>query len=105
MKIYSVNDPEFREFGRVVNNVDFTELVAAMKKTPLPEGVIYEPSVAELEALPVMEALSTTTYGEHPVNKESSVCAERLGVSQRFRDQRGSNRCYPYAWSDEGRTA
>ena len=67
MKIYSVNDPEFREFGRVVNNVDFTELVAAMKKTPLPEGVIYEPSVAELKELPVMEALSTTTYGEMPI--------------------------------------
>ncbi|MGN0401905.1 MAG: DUF4867 family protein [Acetatifactor sp.] len=67
MKIYSVNDPEFREYGRVVTNVDFTGLVAAMKKTPLPEGVIYEPSVAELEALPVMEALSATTYGEMPI--------------------------------------
>ena len=67
MKIYSVNDPEFREYGRVINNVDFTELVEAMKKTPLPEGVVYEPSVAELEALPVYEALSTTTYGEMPI--------------------------------------
>ena len=67
MKIYSVNDPEFREYGRVINNVDFTELVEAMKKTPLPEGVVYEPSVAELEALPVYEALSTTTYVEMPI--------------------------------------
>ena len=67
MKIYSVNDPEFREYGRVINNDDFTELVEAMKKTPLPEGVVYEPSVAELEALPVYEALSTTTYGEMPI--------------------------------------
>ena len=67
MKIYSVNDPEFREYGRVINNVDFTELVEAMKKTPLPEGVVYEPSVAELEALPVYEALSITTYGEMPI--------------------------------------
>ena len=67
MKIYSVNDPEFREYGRVITNVDFTELVAAMKKTPVPEGVVYEPSVAELEALPVMEALSVTTYGEMPI--------------------------------------
>ena len=67
MKIYSVNDPEFREYGRVINNVDFTELVEAMKKTPLPEGVVYEPSVAELEALPVYAALSTTTYGEMPI--------------------------------------
>ena len=28
---------------------------------------MYEPSVAELEALPVYEALSTTTYGEMPI--------------------------------------
>lgn len=67
MKIYSCNDPEFREFGRVINNVDFTELVEAMKKTPLPEGVIYEPSIAELEALPVCEQLSSITYGEMPI--------------------------------------
>lgn len=67
MKIYSCNDPEFREFGRVINNVDFTELVEAMKKTPCPEGVVYEPSIAELEALPVCEQLSSITYGEMPI--------------------------------------
>lgn len=67
MKIYSVNDPEFREYGRVINNVDFTELVEAMKKTPCPEGVVYEPSIAELEALPVCEQLSAITYGEMPI--------------------------------------
>jgi len=67
MKIYSCNDPEFREYGRVINNVDFTELVEAMKKTPCPEGVVYEPSIAELEALPVCEQLSSITYGEMPI--------------------------------------
>ena len=44
MKIYSVNDPEFREYGRVINNVDFTELVEAMKKTPLPEVWCMSPA-------------------------------------------------------------
>jgi len=67
MKVLSVNDAAFKKYGRVVTNVDFTELVEAMKKTPLPEGVVYEPSVAELEALPVMKALSETTYGEMPI--------------------------------------
>lgn len=67
MKILSVNDPAFKKYGRVVTNVDFTELVEAMKKTPVPEGVVYEPSVPELEALPVMQKLSETTYGEMPI--------------------------------------
>ncbi|MCI9321621.1 MAG: DUF4867 family protein [Lachnospiraceae bacterium] len=67
MKILSVKDPAFQKYGRVITNVDFTELIREMKKTPLPEGVIYEPSVRELEALPVMQELSRITYGEMPI--------------------------------------
>lgn len=67
MKVLSVNDAAFRKYGRVVTNVDFTELVKEMKKTPVPEGVVYEPSVEALEALPVMQALSDTAYGEMPI--------------------------------------
>lgn len=67
MKVLSVNDAAFRKYGRVVTNVDFTELVQEMKKTPVPEGVVYEPSVEALEALPVMQALSDTAYGEMPI--------------------------------------
>ena len=64
MKVLSVKDPAFKKYGKVVDNVDFTELVEALKKTPLPEGVVYEPSVAELEALPVMDELKTKFHGE-----------------------------------------
>ena len=67
MKIYSVNDAEFRKYGRIVSNVDFSTLIDALKKTELPDGVAYEPSVASLEATPVMKALSETTYGEMPI--------------------------------------
>lgn len=67
MKIYSVNDPEFRKYGRVINNVDLAPLVEALKKTEVPEGVVYEPSVASLEATSVTKALSDTTYGEMPI--------------------------------------
>lgn len=67
MKIYKVTDPAFYKYGRVINNVDFTGLVDELKKTPIPEGVTYEPSVAALEALPVMETLSRVVYGEMPV--------------------------------------
>ena len=67
MEILSVNSPEFRKYGRVITNVDFTQLVDALKKTEVPEGVVYEPSVASLEATPVMKVLSDTTYGEMPI--------------------------------------
>ena len=67
MKILSVKDPAFRKYGRVITNVNFTELVEEMKKTPIPEGVVYEPGINALEALPVKKELETITYGEMPV--------------------------------------
>lgn len=67
MQIYEVTDPKFRKYGRVVTNVDFTELVEKMQETPLPDGVVYEPSIPELEALPVMKELQSKTYGELPI--------------------------------------
>lgn len=38
-----------------------------MQATPIPEGVVYEPSIPELEALPVCEELSRITYAEMPI--------------------------------------
>ena len=67
MKILSVKDPAFRKYGRVITNVNFTELVEEMKKTPIPEGVVYEPGINALEALPVKKELETVTYGEMPI--------------------------------------
>lgn len=67
MKIYSVNDPEFKPYGKIVDNVDFTQLVAALKETPVPEKTGYVPSVESLEATDTYEALTTLTYGEMPI--------------------------------------
>lgn len=64
MQIYDVTDPKFKKYGKVVTNIDFSGLVEAMQSTPLPEGVVYEPSIAELEALPVMDELKTKFLGE-----------------------------------------
>ena len=67
MEILKVTDPAFRKYGRIVDNIDFSGLVEELKTTPVPEDVAYEPSVAQLEALPVMEELSRVAYGEMPV--------------------------------------
>ena len=38
MKIYSVNDPEFAEFGKVLTGYDTSELIAAMNKFKIGAG-------------------------------------------------------------------
>lgn len=68
MEIKKITDPAFRKYGRVVQGIDFSDLVEAIKsKTPLPEGVAYEPSIEALEATAAAEALQKRTYGELPI--------------------------------------
>ncbi len=68
MEIKKVTDAAFRKYGKVVSDIDFSELVEALHtKTPLPDTVVYELSVAELEKLPVFAKLQTKTYGEMPI--------------------------------------
>ena len=51
MQIYEVTDARFRKYGKVIRNIDFSALTEAMKKTPVPSDVVYEPSVTELEGI------------------------------------------------------
>ena len=67
MEIKKITDPAFRKYGRIIQGIDFTELLEEMKKTPCPEDVIYVASVPELEALPVFDVLQTKLYGELPI--------------------------------------
>lgn len=66
MKFYSVKDPEFKVFGRVLD-IDVSELIATAEKIPMPEeGSIYNPSREEFEALPVMDTVKRAIFGELP---------------------------------------
>ena len=67
MKIQKVTDPAFRKYGQVREGYDFTGLIKEMKHTPVPEDVIYVPSVEELEALDIMKDLQNKGYGGLPV--------------------------------------
>lgn len=68
MEIEKVTDPSFRKYGRVVQGIDFTDLVEAIKReTPLPDGVAYEPSIKALEETTAAKALQRRTYGELPI--------------------------------------
>ena len=67
MKIQKVTDPAFRKYGQVLDGYDFTGLIKEIKHTPVPEDVIYVPSVEELEALDVMKDLQNKGYGGLPI--------------------------------------
>ena len=67
MKIQKVTDPAFRKYGQVLEGYDFTGLIKEMKHTPVPEDVIYVPSVEELEVLDIMKDLQNKGYGGLPI--------------------------------------
>ena len=68
MEIKKITDSAFRKYGRVVQGIDFSDLVEAIKReTPLPDGVAYEPSIAALEATTAAKELQKRTYGELPI--------------------------------------
>lgn len=67
MKIYNVNDEHFHAYGRVIKDIDLSELLEEMDSTPLTDEVVYEPSVDELECLEAARRLQTCAFGELPI--------------------------------------
>ncbi len=67
MKIYDVTEERFRKYGKVIKNIDFSALVEAMRETPIPEDVVYEPCIEEFMKLPVAEEMKQVFYGELPI--------------------------------------
>lgn len=68
MKVYSVFDPEFKPYGKVLSGYDTKELIAAMAAIPLPgNGTAYEPGIASLEACGIFGQLRDRAYGGMPV--------------------------------------
>lgn len=67
MKIYSVHDNEFKQFGRVID-VDVTELLETAKKVEMPEsGSKYVPSLEAFEELPIKEYFQDEIFGQMPM--------------------------------------
>lgn len=68
IKIQKVTDASFRKYGRILTDeYKVDELIREMAKTPCPDDVIYIPSDAELEKLPVMKDFTDRLYGGLPV--------------------------------------
>ncbi|MDU3286948.1 DUF4867 family protein [Enterocloster bolteae] len=67
MTVRKVTDPAFKAYGRIITGYDFSGLLKAMEQTPLPEDVIYIPSLPEMEALPAAKELENGVYGQMPI--------------------------------------
>ncbi len=68
IKIQKVTDASFRKYGRILTDeYKIDELIREMAKTPCPDDVIYIPSDAELEKLPVMKDFTDRLYGGLPI--------------------------------------
>lgn len=69
MKIYSVYDPEFKPYGRVVSGLDgaVAEICAVLKDAPCGEGVEYVPEWEPMQELPAMVEISEHCFGGMPV--------------------------------------
>ena len=67
LPLFSVLDPAFAPYGRVLPCADPAALSAALEATPIPEtGNRYEASVEALEALPLVRGLAGV-YGGMPI--------------------------------------
>ena len=68
MKIYSVSDPAFKPYGKVLTGYDTKPLLAAMREIPMPEsGTAYRPSIKTLEASGIFDAIQNRAYGGMPI--------------------------------------
>ncbi|MDO5702813.1 MAG: DUF4867 family protein [Lachnospiraceae bacterium] len=67
MKIYSVMDPEFKPYGRVIEGCSVSEILRVLRsETPLPEGVVYVPDFDPIRSLDEAKRLSVTLFGGVP---------------------------------------
>ena len=68
MKVYSVFDPEFKPYGKVLEGYDTAELLKAMEQIPLPEsGTAYSPGIGSLEICGCFGAFRDRAYGGMPI--------------------------------------
>ncbi len=67
MEILNVTDREFREYGRIVDGYEVSELIKALEeKTPCPEGTVYVAEEPELMKLASTPEIGKSLFGGMP---------------------------------------
>lgn len=68
LELYHVTDPEFLEYGQVLEGYDLTAFIEKLKKTECPsDSVLYVPSSPALEGDELHGELSAGYYGGMPI--------------------------------------
>lgn len=70
MKILNVNDPEFTNYGRIIEGYDSekAQIVEALANgTPIPEGTDYVAEDKVLQELPAANVITNTLFGGSPM--------------------------------------
>ncbi len=68
MKIYSITDESFKDYGQIIKGFDCKNLKENLDKTPLPgKGTIYVASSHHLEQKEEMDYFCNNVYGGLPV--------------------------------------
>ena len=67
MKIYSIYDPEFAEYGKVMEGYNVQPILDALNAaTPLPEGVVYVAEEPAIQSLDAAAEIAPALYGGLP---------------------------------------
>ena len=70
MKIYNVTDPEFTNYGRIIEGYEAEKkaIVEALRdKTPIPEGTDYVAEEKELQSLAAADKITNSLFGGSPM--------------------------------------
>lgn len=88
--VYSVEDPRFLSYGRIVKGYDVTSWISYMESdTSIPsQGNIYLPSVKEMEEQSVCASMSSSLYGGMPI--QIGYCNGRNTTYNGFEYHKGS---------------
>lgn len=67
MDIQKVTDSSFGKYGKILKEYSVSRILKEMEHTPMPEEVLYVPSVEEMEVLEEAEVLKNRAFGGLPI--------------------------------------
>lgn len=67
MKIEQVTDQSFSRYGKIITTVDVSEVIKWGENMPIPEDVLYMPSIEEIEKTNAFEEFKNEIFGEMPI--------------------------------------
>ena len=68
LTIKSIDDYSFVDYGTVITDIDCTPYLEYMDMAQIPsEGNVYEPTIEDMERLEVTNRISSSIYGEMPI--------------------------------------